>query len=1157
MSHDPHALPVTDPATEPRPDLNDRSSPTPDRNRRFLIAFTWIYLLLFAAAAICWRITVRSATLEHVRATIQQSVWDSAAELNELLVEFRDRPALQKLWLEGFSLANPEASIYLVDRTGRVRETMLGAPPVTDTVDVGPLAESLATELPRPRMFGQDPAGISREVPFSVAPADFYPAPRKDGVMLYLVPWREVSPRVAKSYVTVMLTVGMLSLVGAFIGCWRAVRYLERKLELLQRELDEEGDADFSSGSGIRDELDLLRVRLSDFRRHLFTERSLLEGRVKRRIQMILNLVHDLRIPLTAARGYGERLAAQGGQLDPAQRQSYVTTIQGRLAAEGRLARDLFTLADLDGAKFQEQSVHASPHRLLHQIVSDSAPIAARAQVTLSRDFPDALPELAHYPELLHRAIQNLTHNAIKFTPAGGTVTVAAEVREDGIAISVADTGIGIPEKELPYLFDSFYRVRGEEHEKREGTGLGLAISREIAVRHGGELTVQSVLGKGSRFTMVIPFAVTGEGAAVRPPGPLARAVSWAAKEVESIIAITCALLFVGALPLLPVSVILLGIGVELVLVCHVLRKHRHGERPAGLPQYAVQMQVSSLLSGAVYLLLLFGTNMPKLLTTFCVGAASAALPGFMKPMRAVSLFAPVLAISTYAVLNGKNAGTFGASAGVGTLIGIAAGVGIAKTRLRSLQFRLVSGFMVTTWALGGFSALFEIIYSERLLSTEIEQLTNGKAERVWEWAHRVQAAMADDDRRERAEGDPRNPAEYALARFALLAPIMNLAMMSSDCAGLNILASDAVVPPFNLLRAQARSEGSPWTCRDRVVAALPDTFSHLITRSPRTVHVYKSLIMVAPSTRSLSLAGKELQRTLLFGAARTLSYVAIAGALFAVFIYFALVRPLRLDLARLAVLREGMTSNFLEQWGGLTKSLLPAAKIVRRADAIKNASLAAETEDRRRREYVRWIGEQLRPSLELASYHCDELLADIAQDRWTEERAEELHQELLLQSELLRVSFELSKLEAQEIRVRRESVPVVELLEDAELEAVQLLSHRKVRVEIGECPDDLEVEVDRKLIELLIGTALRALYFVSPRHGIIAVAAVPDGAELAVRFEAEIGADRFGIVEGAMSLIERLLILLSTRPPELWRRESRVGIGIVLPRAESAQSAR
>ena len=123
--------------------------------------------------------------------------------------------------------------------------------------------------------------------------------------------------------------------------------------------------------------------------------------------------------------------------------------------------------------------------------------------VELPKDMPHAVEADG---ALLHQGVYNLVENAIKYTPDGGQVTIRARTEPEHLMFEVADSGIGIPEEDLPRLFEKFYRGKQREARAQHGTGLGLAIVHSIAESHGGKVWVESEVGKGSTFFLQIPL---------------------------------------------------------------------------------------------------------------------------------------------------------------------------------------------------------------------------------------------------------------------------------------------------------------------------------------------------------------------------------------------------------------------------------------------------------------------------------------------------------------------------------------------------------------------------------------------------------------------------------------------------------------------------
>jgi signal transduction histidine kinase len=132
---------------------------------------------------------------------------------------------------------------------------------------------------------------------------------------------------------------------------------------------------------------------------------------------------------------------------------------------------------------------------------------AKQKGISLGVELPRDLPHAIEADEaLLHQALYNLVENAVKYTPEGGEVTIHLQTDPSDLTFAVQDSGIGIPEKDLPRLFEKFYRGTNREALAQRGTGLGLAIVKSIAERHGGNVRVESELGEGSTFYLQIPL---------------------------------------------------------------------------------------------------------------------------------------------------------------------------------------------------------------------------------------------------------------------------------------------------------------------------------------------------------------------------------------------------------------------------------------------------------------------------------------------------------------------------------------------------------------------------------------------------------------------------------------------------------------------------
>ena len=221
----------------------------------------------------------------------------------------------------------------------------------------------------------------------------------------------------------------------------------------------------------------------------------------------ISNISHELRTPLTHIKGYLDILSDSSvGPLTV--QQSEVLHVLKR--AEDRLERLIEDLIQFSLAVKGELSIRALPFQMLdliHLVVSQSLNKATPKKISLRIASPEDLPLVVGDEEKLGWVVLQLLDNAIKFTPEKGCVKVKALTRDDLVQISVEDTGIGIAPDQIQEIFEPFHQLDGSVTRRYGGTGLGLAMVRRILEAHGSAPYVQSILGKGSKFTFSLPVA--------------------------------------------------------------------------------------------------------------------------------------------------------------------------------------------------------------------------------------------------------------------------------------------------------------------------------------------------------------------------------------------------------------------------------------------------------------------------------------------------------------------------------------------------------------------------------------------------------------------------------------------------------------------------
>ena len=228
------------------------------------------------------------------------------------------------------------------------------------------------------------------------------------------------------------------------------------------------------------------------------------------RTEFIANVSHELRTPLTAIQGYLETLLT-GALEEPEHARRFIEVAFRHTERLGRLLNDLTDLSNIELGKVTLRAAAVPLEDVIDSALAIVRPRADGGEVRLETDLaPSSITVYADHDRLAQILI-NLADNAVKYTPAGGRVTVRARPRDDGrVEVAVEDTGVGIPRADLPRITERFYRVDKARSRELGGTGLGLAIVKHLVAAHGGELSIESEVERGTtvRFTLPASAAV-------------------------------------------------------------------------------------------------------------------------------------------------------------------------------------------------------------------------------------------------------------------------------------------------------------------------------------------------------------------------------------------------------------------------------------------------------------------------------------------------------------------------------------------------------------------------------------------------------------------------------------------------------------------------
>jgi two-component system OmpR family sensor kinase len=410
---------------------------------------------------------------------------------------------------------NPNIELYLIDEKGSV--LAFSAPPEKikrRQVSLKPIKRFLERNASLP-VLGDDPRDPERKKVFSVAPIH-----SEGHVMGYLYiilggeSYDSIAQILQKSYilrlsvVTAGIGLSFLFITGLFLFnlLTRRLRKLTQAVETF-KESGFERPISFSrlSGKFSNDEIDRLGMVFAGMSDRIIRQLDRIKQSDNLRRELVSNVSHDLRTPLTSLHGYLETLVLKGEEMTFEERKRYLMTAIRHSERLKKLISDLFELSKLEAKETKANFEPCHMGELLQDIVQKFQIMAEKKNIHIKTEFPPNLPFVLIDIGLIERAIQNLIDNALRCTPAGGTVAITLIPDASGMVVRISDNGCGISKEKIPHIFDRFYRVRHGEDDS-DSAGLGLAITKRILEIHGTDIDVQSELNAGTTFTFRLPL---------------------------------------------------------------------------------------------------------------------------------------------------------------------------------------------------------------------------------------------------------------------------------------------------------------------------------------------------------------------------------------------------------------------------------------------------------------------------------------------------------------------------------------------------------------------------------------------------------------------------------------------------------------------------
>jgi signal transduction histidine kinase len=317
----------------------------------------------------------------------------------------------------------------------------------------------------------------------------------------------------------VLLGASVFAFASSSLVSYLLARRLVRRLEHLGSAAEAFAAGDVARRVDVRDaaasdevgqlarRFNAMADRLAATLNELATEKSAVEAALYAKRELVANVSHELRTPLASIRGHTESLLMRD-EIGGAASRSYLEVIHRQTEQLSRLIDDLFLLSTTESGALPLSPRPVVLGDVIDEVVTSIQPAArAERQVSLLSEIEPGLPPVFADRQRVMQVLANLVRNAVRHTPEGGLVAVRATRHERQLAtVSVEDTGDGISPDQLEHVFERFYRAEVSRDRTSGGAGLGLAIVRELVNAMGGQVSAESVVGEGSRFSFTLPL---------------------------------------------------------------------------------------------------------------------------------------------------------------------------------------------------------------------------------------------------------------------------------------------------------------------------------------------------------------------------------------------------------------------------------------------------------------------------------------------------------------------------------------------------------------------------------------------------------------------------------------------------------------------------
>ena len=473
-----------------------------------------LLLSLFIIVAIALSVITRYSTVQYnleITQRLNGSIAEYLTQEEPLIINGKYNEKALKRIAHQSMVINPTVEVYLLNLNGEILSFNLPKNSVLlKKVPLEPIHQFLKADSKRP-LLNKDPRSPENNKTFSVAKVTNNGT---DEGYVYVIlggkKYEELAKNLNKNYIlklalsAIIAVVLLALLIGVLMlmKLTKPLKILRDKVIVFQKSSSIKGDENYKG-----DEIQQLNQAFDDMSKRISNQIQQIKKSDKNRRDLITNVSHDLRTPLSSMQGYLDTLLIKHDKLDDQTTKEYLSIAKKHCLRLNSMINDLFEFSKLDSHSIKPLFEVFSVSELMQDVAMEFKPLAQHKNIELTIDVASKNTNVRADIGLMQRVFENLISNSINHTDENGKISIILENLKDGVNVSISDNGHGISENNLPNIFNRLYQADNHSLDSNSSSGLGLSIVKKIMEIHGIHIHVESQLNKGTRFNFIMPYA--------------------------------------------------------------------------------------------------------------------------------------------------------------------------------------------------------------------------------------------------------------------------------------------------------------------------------------------------------------------------------------------------------------------------------------------------------------------------------------------------------------------------------------------------------------------------------------------------------------------------------------------------------------------------